>query len=265
MEEHFTYFSFFIPSWLEDSSSWEKFLFALLVMVVWVVLGAKATKLIREKFSKGAEEDVKSLVVPSEKITPFGLSVLIVEKFIHYADEILGKENRRHIPFCAAVFFLILVNNFLGLIPGMPAATTTVWVNVAIALVVFIYFNYWGIKAHGFINYLLHFAGPIPSASSLSKGVISFIGVIGGYIICTFIFGVEMLSTHLRVLTLNLRLYWNITADHIVLGIFTNLLGAPLAAPFYLLGAFVSFVQALIFGTLTMIYIALAIEKVEEH
>ena len=81
------------------------------------------------------------------------------------------------------------------------------------------------------------------------------------------IFLVEIFGLLLRPVTLNLRLYWNVTADHLVLGIFTDqlvkgfgLLGFPL----YALGTFVAFMQAFIFTTLTIVYILFATQH-EEH
>jgi F-type H+-transporting ATPase subunit a len=77
----------------------------------------------------------------------------------------------------------------------------------------------------------------------------------------------EVMGTFLRILTLNLRLYWNVSADHVVLGVFTDLV--PVLAPivFYVLGTFVCFMQAFVPTILTMIYIMLATqhEEGEEH
>ena len=79
------------------------------------------------------------------------------------------------------------------------------------------------------------------------------------------LFGVEILSVLLRVLTLNLRLYWNINADHMVLSIFNDMAGGLFGSVFYGLGTFVSFMQAFIFTVLTMVYILLATQHEEEH
>ena len=170
-----------------------------------------------------------------------------MEAFVSYHDSVLGKHNRKHVPFTGSIFFFLLFANLLGLVPGMAAATTTVWVNVAIALTVFCYFNYWGIKEHGFWNYIKHFGGGTPLW------------------IAWFIFVVEIVSTCMRVLTLNLRLYWNISADHLVLGAFTEMTKLVIPCAFYALGTFVSFMQAFVFATLTMIYILLATQHEEAH
>lgn len=191
-------------------------------------------------------QGVEQSIVPSSNITLFGFFDLFVEGFTKLYDSILGKENRKHLPFVGSIFLFIFAANVISLIPGVPASTTTVWVNVAMALTVFVYFNYQGVKAHGLLGYLRHFCGP--------SGLSPFLAVCVGL----FMFPVEIISTCLRILTLNLRLYWNVTADHLVLEIFTGLTSYVAPAPFYVLGLFVSLMQAFIFTVLTMVYIQLA-------
>lgn len=191
------------------------------------------------------EKDIEAAVIPASRLTFFGFIDFFIESFIKFQDTILGPENRKYVTFTASIFIFILVANLAGLIPGMPAVTTTVWVNVGLAFCVFIFFNRLGIKEHGFVGYLKHFAGPIIWLAPV-------------------IFPLEILSTCLRLLTLNLRLYWNITADHTVLGAFTDLTKVAIPVMFYAMGTFVAFMQAFVFTTLTMIYILLAVQH-EEH
>lgn len=235
MADHYTYLSSFIPD-----PNQQKFVTALLLGTGLVFLGRKLTGRLT---SSGAVEDA---IVPDKRLNWFGFFDLFLETFVRFHDSVVGEENRRFVPFSASVFVFILFSNLLGLIPGMPAITTTVWINVALAFVVFFYFNFQGCKANGVIGYLKHFAGPF-------------------WWLAWFMFPLEIFSTCLRILTLNLRLYWNITADHMVLGIFTDLV--PLLVPviFYVLGTFICFIQAFIFTTLTMVYLLLAVQHEEEH
>ena len=101
-------------------------------------------------------------------------------------------------------------------------------------------------KENGLINYLKHFCGPVPALAIL-------------------IFPVEIISTTLRILTLNLRLYWNISADHMVMSGFVDQVFGPSGIVIYVLALFVSFMQAFIFTTLSMVYILLAVQHEEEH
>lgn len=244
MTGHTTYLKFLpgVSQWvhLEDWPNWEKFISACVLGLVLFAIGRLAAGKILTASQR------QEALVPAEKLNFFGFFDFFIEGFVNFYDSILGKENRSHLPFVASIFIFILSANLIGLIPGVPAITTTVWVTVAMALVVFVYFNWYGVKEHGAIGYLKHFCGPV-------------------WWLACLMFPLEILSTTLRVLTLNLRLYWNITADHIVVGIFTDLLGPILPVIFYVLGAFICFMQAFVFTTLTMIYVLLATQHEEEH
>ena len=243
MTGHQTYFSYlpgvshFDPT---EWANWEKIIAALCLGLVLLAVGTKAASNIRSAESR------EKAIVPSARVTLSGFFDLFVEGFVGFYDSILGAKDRRHLPFVASVFIFILSANLLGLVPGMPAITTTVWVNVAMALAVFGYFNWQGIQAHGVKGYLKHFCGPL-------------------WWLAWFMFPLEVVSTCLRVLTLNLRLYWNITGDHLVLGVFTEMLPPVVPVIFYVLGTFVCFMQAFVFTTLTMVYILLATQHDEEH
>ena len=226
---------------LTHSEDFQKLSLAVIVAVSLVALG----KILGSKLK--TQEQVEAAVIPHKKMSLFGFFDFFVESFIRFQDGILGKENRRFFTFTASVFIFLLASNLIGLVPGMPAITTTVWVNVGVVFCVFIFFNMQGIRENGVVGYLKHFCGPIVWLAPI-------------------IFPLEILSTVLRLLTLNLRLYWNITADHTVLGAFTELTKVIVPCVFYAMGTFVAFMQAFVFTTLTMIYILLAVQhEAEEH
>jgi F-type H+-transporting ATPase subunit a len=237
MKGHYTFLGEFGLNDSEQKIASAFILFAVLFLVGLLVGGKLKSK----------EQKTKALI-PSNKLTLLSFFDFFVESFINFHDSILGKHNRKYVGFTCSIFMFLLFGNLLGLVPGMAALTTTVQVNVGISIVVFIYFNYLGVRTHGIKNYLAHFCGPMPALALL-------------------IFPVEIFGIILRPITLNLRLYWNVTADHLVLGIFTDevikgfgLLGMP----FYALGTFVAFMQAFIFTTLTIVYILFATQH-EEH
>lgn len=224
-----------------SDSNLQKLTIALLVGGGLTYIAARSGATLA-KTAEGSDE----LVVPESRPSFFGVVDFVLESFVKYHDSILGKENRKYVPFCGSVFFFILFANFIGLIPGMPAVTTTVWVNVGVALVVYVMFNIYGIKENGLGGYLKHLWGPI-------------------MLLGPFMFAVEFFSITLRILTLNLRLYWNITADHMVVESFTELAKVIVPSAFFMMGTFVCFMQAFVFTTLTMIYILLATQHEEEH
>lgn len=236
MSNGFNFFQF-----ISETPEVQKSVAGMVVAGLMLYLSGRASKRLATK------EGIASSVVPEPKFSLFTFWDVLVEGFVKHQDSILGKENRKYLPLTGGVFLFILFSNLIGLIPGMPAITTTVWVNVAMALVVYLSFNYHGIKEHGLFKYIGHFCGPVAFMAPI-------------------VFIIEIFSVHLRIITLNLRLYWNITADHIVLGVFTDLTKIIIPVIFYGFGTFVAFMQAFVFSTLTMVYILLATEHEEgEH
>lgn len=173
----------------------------------------------------------------------------------------IGHGYKKHIPFLATLFFFILISNFVGLIPGSKTPTGTISVTWALAALSFVYFNYWGIKAHGGWGYIKSIA-----PSGLPKAMVPVIWFF------------EFISLVLRVLTLAVRLYGNMFAGHMVLGIFALatsvfiqagiqgdfLMFLPpvgwmaLLIAMYALECLVAFLQAYVFTTLSAVYIGLA-------
>ena len=176
---------------------------------------------------------------------------------------ILGEKTwRKHFPFLATLFMFILVNNVVGIIPGMKPGTGTISTTAALALVAFVYFIAVGIREHGVIGYLKSLA---------PKGI--------GFPLNILIWFIELISTVIRLVTLAVRLFCNMFAGHIVLGSFAilvSLFAEPLIAQFTALNAlgllgsvlfgvilliiyaiemFVGVIQAYVFAVLTAVYI----------
>lgn len=240
MHDHYTYFH----SLGLANANWQKLMTAVLMGVSLVLIGSQSAKVLRRRRNTlGAEVGV----VPEKRINSSGILDLFTETFVAFQDSLLGRENRKYLPLTATVFLYIFTLNIIGLVPGVPAATTTVWTTVPVALLIFLSFNYYGIKEHGLWNYMKHFAGPV-------------------WWLAWFILPLELFGTVLRILTLNLRLFWNISADHMVLTIFADLVPFLVPIIFYALGTFVCFMQAFVPTVLTMIYIMLATQHEEgEH
>ena len=178
------------------------------------------------------------------------------------AEDTIGHGYKRHITFLATLFFFILVANFVGLIPGCKTPTGTISITWVLALCSFVYFNYWGVKAHGGWGYIKSIA---PSGLPV--------------VMVPIIWFFEFISLCLRLLTLAVRLYGNMFAGHMVLGIFALmtsiflttafqdmnfLLGLPAVAwvafllAMYALEVLVAFLQAYVFTILSAVYISLA-------
>ena len=181
------------------------------------------------------------------------------------SESVIGEGYKKHVPFLATLFFFILISNFCGLIPGSKTPTGSISVDWALATCSFFYFNYWGIKAHGGWGYIKSIA-----PSGLPK------------VLVPVIWFFETVSLFLRWLTLAVRLYGNMFAGHMVLGIFAlatgvfmttgiqamqvgvagvSLLWFLLLVLMYALETLVAFLQAYVFTMLSSVYISLAVSE----
>lgn len=180
----------------------------------------------------------KEAVIPSKGFSLKGIFEQLIEFNASLADTVIGHEGRAFVPMFTTIFFFIFINNIFGLFPGMAPATENINTGMAVGLFVFTVYNGFGFYVHG-LSYFKHFMGPI-------------------WWLAPMIFVVELFSHLVRPLTLGLRLKANMVADHTVLGVFTELVPYVVPTPFYLMGLFVSAMQAFVFTILSMIYVAMA-------
>lgn len=215
----------------------EPIFMSLLVMVTIVWLAAE----VRSQFRR-----LNEAVVPDETLTLRTFFEAFFGYFYGMAKDVMGPHNaKRYFPLIGACAGFIFFSNACGLIPGLNPPTSSLNVTLGCALVVFVAFNYYGLKENG-MGYLKHMAGPMLALAPL-------------------IFLIEVISTCVRPITLSLRLMLNIAVDHLVVSIFAGLLVLFVPIPFMMLGILVIIVQTLVFCLLSSIYIGLATEKADHH
>lgn len=180
----------------------------------------------------------QTAIVPSSRISIRGLFEVITEFIYKLANQVIGHEGKHYVPFFASVFFFILFNNYIGILPGMTPATENINTTLAFGLFSFIAYNFIGIKKQG-THYLAHFLGPVLWLAPLMLVI-------------------ELISHVIRPLTLGLRLANVMTGDHTVLSVFLDLVPLIVPIPFYLIGFLVCLIQAFVFTLLSMVYVALA-------
>jgi F-type H+-transporting ATPase subunit a len=206
-----------------------------------------------------------SLVPKKGPVAAIEAAVDYVRKEIGYG--VLGSQKAvdKHMPFIFTIFFFILGANLIGLIPGAKAASGTFSATLVLAVISFVYFNYYGIKHSGVLLYVKNIA---PA------------GIMPGLNVVVWL--IELMSLLLRVVTLSVRLFANMYAGHIVLGAFSILttlfvfpvindftlahLGQGTAAiawmvllvAMYAMEALVAFIQAYVFALLSAVYVMLA-------
>ena len=160
----------------------------------------------------------------------------------------MGEQNARtYMPLIASLALVILSCNLIGVIPGFESPTSNINFTLSLALIVFVYYNYLGIKKNGFVNYFKHFMGPMP-------------------ILAPLMFPIEIISHISRIISLSFRLFGAIRGDDMFLMVLLMLVPWLLPLPgFFLLTAF-GFLQAFIFSILTYVYIAGSVMmEHEEH
>jgi F-type H+-transporting ATPase subunit a len=178
---------------------------------------------------------------------------VIVQQIRGLLEQVVGPYGRRYLPVVGSFAFFILISNLMGLIPGLEAPTTSINVTGALGITSFLYYMSRGFKQQG-VGYLKHFMGGL-------SGWLMPIGLL--------IFVVELISNSVRPVTLSLRLFVNMYADHNIGSTFLHL--TPWLVPIFtiVLGLFVSFVQTFIFMMLSMVYLSETVpheeHDVEEH
>jgi F-type H+-transporting ATPase subunit a len=193
---------------------------------------------------------------------PKGFQSFMEPIILFVRDEIakpyLGHRYKKFMPFLLSVFFFILINNLLGLIPFFPGGSNVsgnIGFTMALALFTFIIVNINGNKSYW--GHIFWMPGlPVPMK--------------------IFLMPIEFLGVFIKPISLMIRLFANITAGHILvlslvclIFIFKSLAASFMAVPFAMfintIELLVAFLQAFIFTMLSALYIGMAIEEHHEH
>jgi F-type H+-transporting ATPase subunit a len=203
----------------------------------WIVMGLLLIFGFLARRSLAAAEDP---IVPDSGVSLRSISETLVwwlDDFVHEVTEL--HHWRITVPFFGCIFMFILSANFFGLIPGMEPPTGDTDLTFALGVICFVYYFYYGISEQGAFKYLRTFLGPMLAFAPLMLVI-------------------EIADNLGRPFSLGVRLYANMFADHMVLGIFTNLTYLLIPLLFYSLGVIVCIIQALVFTILSMAYVRLA-------
>ncbi|MBO0350229.1 F0F1 ATP synthase subunit A [Phormidium pseudopriestleyi FRX01] len=184
-----------------------------------------------------------------------------LQNFMEYALEFIRdlakgqigeKEYRPWVPFVGTLFLFIFVSNWSGAlvpwklihIPGgeLAAPTSDINTTVALALLTSLAYFYAGFRKRG-LGYFAKYIQPTP-----------------------ILLPINIIEDFTKPLSLSFRLFGNILADELVVGVFVLLVPLFIPLPVMFLGLFTSAIQALIFATLAAVYIGEAMEgHGEEH
>lgn len=193
-------------------------------------------------------------IVPERRWTLGAMTGNFVGAVYDICVDIMGEERaKKHLPLVGTIALFIFVNNIQGLIPGFLPGTDTLKTNLMLSLVVFVAYNVYGLITNG-THYLAHFLGPSFPLMGITFPWLFFLMI-----------PVEIASHIGRPVSLAFRLMGNIMADHKVVGVMLFLCPLIIPVPFLLLGTLVSIVQTLVFTLLTVMYIGMATDHVEDH
>lgn len=231
--------------WADFLHHWENVVFAWTValgLVAVAFLGTRSRKEIPGPFQNFLET--------------------VVEGLAQFVTEVLGKRGKKYVPFIGTLFLYILCQNLLGLVPGMKSPTSSLNTTVALALTVFFYVQWNGLRENGLVGYIDHLMG-------CPRDLI-------GWLLVPLNFPLHILEELIRPLSLSLRLFGNVLGEDSLIAAFVALgiaalaffhlpFGLPLQFPFMMLAILTGTIQAFVFSLLSTIYISLMLPHEESH
>lgn len=238
---------------------------SLLMLVILIVVLAVTLRLITRNMS----------LIPGRWQN---LVECFFEKVYSFIEGMLGPRlTKKYFWYFGTTFTVILLSNYMGLLPGVGIFTYTNAANQEVVLfrganadmniTVFLGFSfailwfYWSIREQGLKHFLLHIFGP--------KG--NYKGFLGAVLLPIFIFVglIDCLSIMIRPVALAARLFGNIYAGESIIETMSVAHPNPLISwmfvlPFYGMELLVGFIQALVFLLLTVVFLKLQVGD-EEH
>lgn len=171
-----------------------------------------------------------SIEAPSRLQTALEGTVLALLGFI---EDVAPQHAKRLLPFVGSLWLFIALGNLVGLVPGLRSPTGELSLTLALAVLVFGAVHWFGIRSAGLPAYLRHYMDPNP-------------------ILLPF----HLLGEVTRTLALAIRLFGNIMSLEMAALLVLLVAGFLAPVPLLLLHIVEALVQAYIFGTLALVYIA---------
>ena len=193
---------------------------------------------------------IAKIATASMRIVPIGTQN-VMEAYLggvmYMGTDVMGKEEaRKYLPLVATIGLFVAVANLVGVVPGFEAPTASLNMTLALALVVFFYYNFEGIRRNGVVKYFAHFLGPV-------------------WWLAWLMFPIEIVSHISRIISLSFRLFGNVKGDDMFLMVILML--APWIFPMipFALLTFMALLQAFIFMMLTYVYLGGAVLISDDH
>jgi F-type H+-transporting ATPase subunit a len=238
-----------------------------LVVLVVIVLGIVVRKKIK-KIPTGIQN----------------LFEIVIESFLDIFDSVTGSRDKslHFFPIVFSFFLFILLNNWLGLLPGIGSVgqvmsihgdklfvpyfrggTADLNTTLALASIGLVASHIFGVMAIGAWNHFNRFIN-VKALIEIPKKVFKDPTILIINPIKFFIGVIETIGELAKVLSLSFRLFGNIFAGEVLLAIMSSIVAFVLPIPFMFLEVIVGLVQATIFAMLILAYLSLN-TTVEEH
>jgi F-type H+-transporting ATPase subunit a len=229
----------------------------------FAVTNSILTSLIVSTLMIGFALYARNKIISTDK--PTGLQnvvEMIFEALFNLINSVTNDRKRSQVlfPFIASFFLFILLNNWLGLFPGVGSINVkfhghlvplfrpgTADLNTTLALAIFsvVTTQFIGFKflSFGYFSKFLNFSSPI----------MFFVGIL------------EIVSEFAKIVSFAFRLFGNIFAGEVLLVVIAFLAPLVVPMPFYGLEFFVGFIQALVFAMLSLVFFNMATISHEDH
>lgn len=185
------------------------------------------------------------------------------EMLLNTVEEVMGDRTkaRQLAPLAITLFFVIMINNWMGLLPfvgpltynGQPlfrGLASDLNFTAALAIITMVTAQVWAVKTHGFFGNLgRYFGNPFKDPIHAVEGFL------------------ELIAEFSRLIALAMRLFGNVFGGEILLlamAFITSWAATIALPPFMLLELFVGAVQAYVFFMLLVVFVALASSHHEE-
>ncbi len=209
---------------------------------------------------------------------------MIIEKAVEMMDSVTHDSNKskKIFPFVFTIFIFILLNNWLGLIPGVGSigfietshghsafipwfrgATADLNTTLALAIFSVIAANFFGVLTVGGWNFLNKFIN-LKALAEIPGKVIKEPAIVFVNPIKFFVGLIEVVGEVAKVASLSFRLFGNVFAGEVLLASMAAIFAFAVPIPFIFLEIIVGIIQALIFAMLTLVYFTIA-STAEEH
>lgn len=227
----------------------------------------------------------------------------VVEALYNLTESVAGKNARKFFPWVATIFLFVILSNYSGLIPGVGsigvyhayegedshalqfnlsvasadesaalegvaapqtaesehgkfipifrAPSADLNVTFALALISMFMVQFWGVQALG-ASYFHKFFN-FNTGKGFMRGIFAFSGIL------------ELFSEFAKIISFAFRLFGNIFAGEVLLGVMTFLVAFLVPVAFYGLELFVGFIQALVFMMLTVVFFSTAVISHGDH